>query len=141
MPIAYTNADIAELLRRCKTIAVVGLSDNWLRPSYTTSRYMQAQGYRIVPVNPKGGEILGETCYASLSDIPFAIDMVNVFRRPQDMLPVAQEAVAQAQRLGVTCFWQQLGIDNEEAAAFVSQAGLHSVMDRCVKIEHARLLR
>ncbi len=141
MPIAHTNAEIAELLRRCKTIAVVGLSDNWLRPSYTTSRYMQAQGYRIVPVNPKGGEILGETCYASLSDIPFPIDMVNVFRRPEDMMPIAQEAVAQAQRLQIQCFWQQLGIDNQEAADLVSQAGLHSVMDRCVKIEHARLIR
>jgi uncharacterized protein len=141
MPTAHTNAEIAELLRRCKTIAVVGLSDNWLRPSYTTSRYMQAQGYRIVPVNPKGGEILGETCYASLSDIPFPIDMVNVFRRPEDMLPIAQEAVAQAKRLQIQCFWQQLGIDNQEAADLVSQAGLHSVMDRCVKIEHARLIR
>jgi uncharacterized protein len=141
MPIAHTNAEIAELLRRCKTIAVVGLSDNWLRPSYTTSRYMQAKGYRIVPVNPKGGEILGETCYASLSDIPFPIDMVNVFRRPEDMMPIAQEAVAQAQRLQIQCFWQQLGIDNQEAAELVSQAGLHSVMDRCVKIEHARLIR
>ena len=135
------DAQLADLLRRCKTLAVVGLSDNALRPSYTTSRYMQAQGYRIVPVNPKGGEILGETCYASLSDIPFAIDMVNVFRRPQDMLPIAQEAVTQAQRLKIQCFWQQLGIDNEEAAALVSQAGMQSVMDRCIKIEHARLLR
>ena len=135
------DAQLADLLRRCKTLAVVGLSDNELRPSYTTSRYMQAQGYRIVPVNPKGGEILGETCYASLSDIPFAIDMVNVFRRPQDMLPIAQEAVTQAQRLKIQCFWQQLGIDNEEAAALVSQAGMQSVMDRCIKIEHARLLR
>ena len=135
------DAQLADLLRRCKTLAVVGLSDNALRPSYTTSRYMQAQGYRIVPVNPKGGEILGEKCYASLSDIPFPIDMVNVFRRPEDMMPIAQEAVAHAQRLQIHCFWQQLGIDNEEAAELVSQAGLHSVMDRCVKIEHARLIR
>lgn len=141
MPIAHTDAQLAQVLRRCKTIAVVGLSDNWLRPSYTTSRYMQGQGYRIVPVNPKGGTILGETCYASLSDIPFPVDMVNVFRRPEDMLPIAQEAVAQAQRLQIQCFWQQLGIDNEEAAELVSQAGLQSVMDRCVKIEHARLIR
>ena len=141
MPIAHTDAQLADVLRRCKTIAVVGLSDNWLRPSYTTSRYMQGQGYRIVPVNPKGGEILGEKCYASLSDIPFPVDMVNVFRRPEDMLPIAQEAVAQAERLQIHCFWQQLGIDNEEAAELVSQAGLHSVMDRCVKIEHARLIR
>jgi uncharacterized protein len=140
MPFADTDSKIAELLRRCKTIAVIGLSDNPLRPSYTTARYMQAQGCRIVPVNPKGGEILGETCYKALSDIPFVIDMVNVFRRPEDMLPIAQEAVAQAKRLNIQCFWQQLGIANEEAAELVSQAGLHSVMDRCVKIEHARLI-
>ena len=141
MPYANTDAQLADLLRRCKIIAVVGLSDSWLRPSYTTSRYMQAQGYRIVPVNPKGGEILGEKCYKALSEIPFEIDMVNVFRRPEDMMPIAQEAVAQAKRLKIQCFWQQLGIDNEQAAELVSQAGLHSVSDRCVKIEHARLIR
>jgi uncharacterized protein len=138
---APSDAQLATLLRACQTIAVVGLSDNPSRPSYTTAQYMQSHGYRIVPVNPKGGTMLGETCYPSLSDIPFPIDMMNVFRRPQDMLPIAQEAVAQAQRLQIQCFWQQLGIDNHEAAELVSQAGLHSVMDRCVKIEHARLLR
>lgn len=141
MPIAHTDAQLAELLRRCKTIAVVGLSDNWLRPSYTTSRYMQGQGYRIVPVNPKGGEILGEVCYNSLSDIPFPVDMVNVFRRTEDVLAVAQELVSIPGHLGAKCFWQQLGIDNTQAGDLVAHAGMQSVMDRCVKIEHARLLR
>jgi uncharacterized protein len=141
MPLEITDSEITQLLRQCKTIAVVGLSDNPLRPSYTTALYMQQQGYRIVPVNPKGGEILGETCFKSLGQIPFPIDIVNVFRRTEDVLPIAQEAVQNGTRLGVKCVWQQLGIDNEEAAALVRQAGVASVMDRCIKIEHARLLR
>jgi uncharacterized protein len=141
MTLEITDSEITQLLRQCKTIAVVGLSDNPLRPSYTTALYMQRQGYRIVPVNPKGGEILGEMCFKTLSDIPFAIDIVNVFRRTEDVLPIAQEAVQNGTRLGVKCVWQQLGIDNEEAAALVRQAGVASVMDRCIKIEHARLLR
>jgi uncharacterized protein len=136
-----TDTELTSLLRTCRTIAVVGLSDNPLRPSYTTSQYMQAQGYRIVPVNPKGGVILGETCFRSLSEISFAVDMVNVFRRSEDMLPVAQELVQQAKRLGLKCFWQQLDIANEEAAELAEQTGIASVMDRCVKIEHARLMR
>jgi uncharacterized protein len=140
MTLEITDSEITQLLRQCKTIAVVGLSDNPLRPSYTTALYMQRQGYRIVPVNPKGGEILGEICFKTLSDIPFAVDIVNVFRRTEDVLPIAQEAVQNGIRLGVKCVWQQLGIDNEEAAALVRQAGVASVMDRCIKIEHARLL-
>jgi uncharacterized protein len=141
MTLEITDSEITQLLRQCKTIAVVGLSDNPLRPSYSTALYMQQRGYRIVPVNPKGGEIFGETCFKSLSDIPFAVDIVNVFRRTEDVLPIAQEAVQNGTRLGVKCVWQQLGIDNEEAAALVRQAGMASVVDRCIKIEHARLLR
>ncbi len=136
-----TDAQLAALLRDCPTLAVVGLSDNWLRPSYGVARYMQERGYRIVPVNPKGGEILGERCYKSLSEIPFAVDMVNVFRRTEDVLAVAQELVEHQAKLKASCFWQQQGIDNEEAAALVEQAGIQSVMDRCVKLDHARLLR
>jgi uncharacterized protein len=136
-----TDDELRSLLRACRTIAVIGLSDNPLRPSYITARYMQAQGYRIVPVNPKGGVILGEPCFASLRDIPLPVDMVNVFRRSEDVLPVAQEVVQLADQLHATCFWQQQRIDNEEAAALVERAGIHSVMDCCVKIEHARLMR
>ncbi len=141
MHLEQTDTELAALLRECRTIAVVGLSDNPLRPSHTTSLYMQMQGYRIVPVHPKGGVILGEPCYLSLSDIPFKVDMVNVFRRTQDVLAVAQELVPLQAKLGAKCFWQQLGICNEEAAALVTQAGIQSVMDRCLKIEHARLMR
>jgi uncharacterized protein len=140
MPAQPTDAQLSELLRSATTIAVVGLSDNPLRPSFTTALYMQRQGYRIVPVNPARSEILGERCYARLVDIGFAVDIVNVFRRSEEVLPVAQDAVRLAQARGVRCFWQQLGIDNEEAAEWAVSNGLQSVSDRCIKIEHARLL-
>ena len=132
-------ADDISTLRRilgdCRTIAVVGLSAEWHRPSYFAASYMQGKGYRIVPVNPRYPSILGQTCYARLEDIPFAIDMVDVFRKPADVLPIAHSAVA----IGARCLWQQLGVVNLEADAVARQAGLDSVMDRCVKIEHARL--
>jgi uncharacterized protein len=123
------------ILKTCKTIAVVGLSAEWQRPSFFAAKYMQEHGYRIVPVNPKYPEILGEKSYARLADIPFAVDMVDVFRKTQDVLPIAQEAV----QIGAKCLWQQIGVENLEAAALAEKAGLLSVMDRCVKIEHARL--
>jgi len=134
-----TMADSIHTLRRilktCRTLAVVGLSAEWHRPSYFAAKYMQQHGYRIVPVNPRYDSILGETCYPSLDAIPFAVDMVDVFRKPADVLPIAQQAVA----IGAKCLWQQLGVMNLEADALARAAGLDSVMDRCVKIEHARL--
>ena len=126
---------LRRILKGCRTIAVVGLSAEWHRPSYFAASYMQGKGYRIVPVNPRYPSILGQTCYARLEDIPFAIDMVDVFRKPADVLPIAHSAVA----IGARCLWQQLGVVNLEADAVARQAGLDSVMDRCVKIEHARL--
>jgi len=126
---------LRRILKDCKTIAVVGLSAEWHRPSYFVAKYLQGHGYRIVPVNPKYPEILGEKSYARLEDIPFPVDMVNVFRKPADVLPIAQSAVA----IGAKCLWQQLGVVNEEADALARAAGLDSVMDLCVKIEHARL--
>ncbi len=128
-------ATLRHILKTCRTVAVVGLSGDWHRPSFFTAKYMQTKGYRIVPVNPRYPEILGETSYARLEDIPFPVDMVDVFRRPADVLPIAQSAVA----IGATCLWQQLGVMNLEADALARAAGLLSVMDRCVKIEHARL--
>ena len=119
----------------CRTIAVVGLSADWFRPSYFAAKYMQEHGYRIVPVNPRYPEILGETCYPSLSAIPFKVDIVDVFRKTADVLPIAEEAVA----IGAKCLWQQIGVINEEAQALALRNGLDSVVDRCVKIEHARL--
>ena len=126
---------LRRILKACRTIAVVGLSAEWHRPSFFAAKYMQQHGYRIVPVNPRYPQILGETCYARLEDIPFKVDMVDVFRKSADVPPVAASAVA----IGAKCLWQQLGVTNTEADALARSAGLDSVMDRCVKIEHARL--
>ena len=126
---------LRRILKTCHTIAVVGLSAEWHRPSYFAAKYVQQHGYRIVPVNPKYAEILGEKSYARLEDIPLLVDMVDVFRREADVPPIARSAVA----IGAKCLWQQLGVKNQEADAIARAAGLDSVMDRCVKIEHARL--
>ncbi len=128
-------AGLRALLMNTRTIAVVGLSANWHRPSYFAAKYMQERGYRIIPVNPGYQEILGERCYASLSDIPVPVDMVDVFRKPGDVLPLVKEAHA----IGAKSFWLQLGVINHEAATSAGALGLDVVMDRCVKIEYARL--
>lgn len=128
-----------ETLRRIlatnRVIAVVGLSADWFRPSYFAASYMKTHGYRIIPVNPRYESILGERCYASLRDIPEPVDIVDVFRKTSDVLPIAKEAV----EIGAKVLWQQLGVLNLEADAWARDHGLESVMDRCVKIEHARL--
>ena len=126
---------LRRILRECRTIAIVGLSAEWHRPSHFAAKYMQQHGYRIVPVNPRYTEVLGERCYPSLEAIDVAVDMVDVFRRTEDVLPIAREAVA----IGARCLWQQIGVVNREAAEIARAAGLDAVMDRCVKIEHARL--
>ena len=126
---------LRRILQTSRTIAVVGLSAEWHRPSYFAAKYMQAKGYRIVPVNPRYDSILGERSYKALQDIPFPVDMVDVFRRTEDVLPFAQGAIA----IGAKCLWQQIGVKNLQAEALVRAARMDSVMDRCVKIEHARL--
>ncbi|WP_088287388.1 CoA-binding protein [Ideonella sp. A 288] len=128
-------ASLRRILRSCKTIAVVGLSAEWHRPSHFAAKYLQHHGYRIIPVNPRYKEILGVPCVARLEDIDGPVDMVDVFRKPDDVPPIAASAVA----IGAKCLWQQLGVMNAEADAMARAAGLDSVMDRCVKIEHARL--
>jgi hypothetical protein len=128
-------ATLRRILKSCRTLAVVGLSADWFRPSYFAAGYMQAKGYRVVPVNPRYEQVLGERCYARLEDIPFAVDLVDVFRRTEDVLPIARSAIA----IGARCLWQQIGVKNVEADRLVRDAGLDSVTDRCVKIEHARL--
>jgi predicted CoA-binding protein len=128
-------ASLRRILKSCRTIAVVGLSADWNRPSNFAAKYMQQHDYRIVPVNPRYTEVLGERCYARLEDIPEPVDMVDVFRRTDDVLPIARSAVA----IGAKCLWQQLGVTNLEADRLAREAGMDSVMDRCVKIEHARL--
>ena len=126
---------LRRILRENKVIAVVGLSADWYRPSFFAAKYMQEHGYRIIPVNPKYPEILGEKCYRSLRDIPEKVGIVDVFRKAQDVMPIAEEAIA----IGARVLWQQLGVRNEEATARARAAGLEAVMDRCVKIEHGRL--
>ena len=128
-------ATLRRILKTCRTIAVVGLSAEWHRPSYFAAKYMQQHGYRIVPVNPRYDAILGEPCFPTLEEIPFAVDLVDVFRKTADVPPIAASAVA----IGARCLWQQIGVLNLEADAAARAAGLDSVMDRCVKIEHARL--
>ncbi len=126
---------LRRILRTHRRVAVVGLSADWFRPSHFVAKYLQQHGYRVVPVNPRYDSILGERCYARLEDIPEPIDMVDVFRRTDDVGPIADSAIA----IGARCLWQQIGVKNEAAAAKARAAGLDTVMDRCVKIEHARL--
>jgi predicted CoA-binding protein len=130
-----TIAELRRILKTNHTIAVVGLSADWYRPSYFAAKYMQEHGFRIIPVNPKYDEILGEKCYPSLKAIPEPVDIVDVFRKPDDCVPIAQDAVA----IGAQVLWLQLGVVNEEAARVAESGGLEVVMDRCVKIEYARL--
>jgi predicted CoA-binding protein len=126
---------LRRILKQSRVLAVVGLSADWYRPSYFAAKYMQEHGYRVTPVNPKYPEILGEKCYPSLRAIPHPVDLVDVFRKPQDVMPIAEDAIA----IGAKVLWQQLGVRNEEAAARARAAGLETVLDRCVKIEHGRL--
>jgi len=127
----------SELLRRARTIAVVGLSADPTRASFRVAAYLQRQGYRIIPVNPVLTEpVLGETPYARLSDVPVPIDIVDVFRRPDQVPPIADEAVA----VRAGALWLQLGIRNDAAAAIARAAGLTVVMDRCLMVDHQALL-
>ncbi len=126
---------LRRILGENRVIAVVGLSADWYRPSFFAAKYMQEHGYRIIPVNPKYAEILGEKCYPALRAIPDKVEIVDVFRKTQDVPPVAEEAIA----IGAKVLWQQLGVKHEAAAARARAAGLATVIDRCVKIEHARL--
>ena len=126
---------LRRILKESRVLAVVGLSAQWHRPSYFAAKYMLEHGYRVIPVNPQYKEILGQKCYASLRDIPEKIDLVDVFRKTADVLPIAEDAIA----IGARMFWQQLGVKNQAADSLARSKGLESVMDRCVKIEHGRL--
>ena len=133
----YPDSYLREILSAARTIAMVGSSDNWVRPSYFAMKYLQSKGYRVIPVNPKaaGREILGEKAYASLEDVPHRIDMVDVFRNSEAAGPITDEAI----EIGAPVVWMQLGVRNDEAAARAEAAGLKVVMDRCPKIEYGRL--
>jgi len=126
---------LRRILRKNRTLAVVGLSANWYRPSYFAAKYMQEHGYRVIPVNPMYDEVLGEKCYKSLRDIPEHVDMVDCFRKSEEIPSLANDAVA----IGARVLWMQLGVQNPEARRLAEAAGLEVVENRCVKIEHARL--
>ena len=125
---------IRTILSTTKTIAIVGLSPKSERPSYFVGSYLKSEGYRIIPVNPMAKEILGEKCYPDLLSIPEPVDMVDVFRKPEDCVEVAKQAI----QIGAKTLWLQLRVVNLEAAALAAAAGLNVIMDKCVKIEHGR---
>jgi uncharacterized protein len=129
-------AGLRRILMRARVVAVVGLSANWYRPSYFAAKYIQEHGDRIIPVNPTYQEVLGEKCYANLAAIPEKIDVVDCFRQAEEMPALAREAVA----IGAKVLWMQLGIRSDEAAAIAIAGGLDVVMNRCIKIEHARIM-
>jgi uncharacterized protein len=126
---------LRRILSQNRVIAVVGLSADWFRPSYFAAKYMLEHGYAVIPVNPRYAEVLGEKCYKSLRDIPVKVDIVDCFRKTEDIPPICDDAIA----IGAKVLWQQLGVRNEAAAAKARAAGLDAVVDRCVKIEHGRL--
>lgn len=129
--------EMRELFKRSRTIAVVGLSPDTFRPSYGVAAYLQRAGYRIFPVNPSCTEILGEKCYASLSDIAEPVDIVDIFRRSETVLPIVEEAVAK----GVRAIWMQEGVVNDAAAELAERSGMAVVMDRCILKEHRFLVQ
>jgi predicted CoA-binding protein len=130
------DSELAELLQHAKTIAVVGLSSNPARASFGVSRFLQRQGYRIIPVNPRETEVLGERAYPLVKDVPDQIDIVDIFRRSEAVLEVVEDALEKKPR----CIWMQEGVVNEEAAKRAEAAGVPVVMDRCILKEIARLL-
>ncbi|WP_047981164.1 CoA-binding protein [Ornithinibacillus contaminans] len=132
-----TNDKIKQILESAKTIAVVGLSDNPERTSYQISKIMQESGYRIIPVNPTVDEVLGEKSYKSLLDIPEPVDIINVFRRPEFLPEIANEAA----ETNCPVFWAQQGISNEEAYEYLTEKGVTVVMDLCIKVAHSILIK
>jgi uncharacterized protein len=139
MPLVDDIAGLRRILTRHRTIAIVGLSAQWHRPSYFAAKYMQDHGYRIIPVNPNYGEVLGEKSYpalTALSSLAEPVGIVDCFRKASEMVPIARDAVA----IGAKVLWMQLGIRNDEAARIATHAGLDVVMNRCVKIEYARIM-
>ena len=140
-PLFYSDATIAAILGRVKTIAMVGASPNWVRPSNFAMKYLQGKGYRVIPVNPgqAGKQILGETVYAGLAEIPDDFQMVDIFRASDAARHIVDEAISLAAARGIEVIWMQLGVRNDAAAAAAEAAGLSVVMNRCPKIEYGRL--
>ncbi|NKC15999.1 MAG: CoA-binding protein [Gammaproteobacteria bacterium] len=128
-------AGIRRILSECKTVAMVGLSAHWYRPSFFAAKYLQEQGFKVISVTPQYEEVLGEPCFAKLEDVPEPVDVVDCFRRAEEIPALAESAVV----IGAKVLWQQLGINNPQATAIAAAGGLDVVADRCMKIEHARL--
>lgn len=139
--LVYADDHIRRILRSMHTVAMVGASANWVRPSNFAMKYLQGKGFRVIPVNPgvAGQKILGETVYASLSDIPDRFEMVDVFRASEAAGPIVDEAIKLAPAKGIKVIWMQLGVRNDAAARRAEAAGLAVVMNRCPKIEYGRL--
>jgi predicted CoA-binding protein len=139
--LVYSDSKIRRILREVKTIAMVGASPTWNRPSYFAMKYLQTKGFRVIPVNARatGDEILGEPVHATLSEVPGPIDMVQIFRNAEAAGPITDEAIAAAEDKGIRVVWMQLTVRNDEAAKRAEAAGLEVVMDRCPKIEYGRL--
>jgi predicted CoA-binding protein len=137
----YPDDTLRRILKEVRTIAMVGASPKWNRPSFFAMKYLQGKGYRVIPVNPghAGKEILGETTHATLAEVPGPVDMVDVFRSSDAALDVVREAIALKDEKGFKVVWMQLGVRNDEAAALAREAGLEVVMNRCPKIEYGRL--
>lgn len=137
----YSDDALKRMLQRCRTIAMVGASPNWNRPSSFAMKYLLGKGFKVIPINPghAGKEILGETTYGSLADVPAPYQMVDIFRNSDAAAGVADESIELATEKGIEVVWMQLGVRNDDAAARVEAAGLTCVMDRCVKIEYGRL--
>ncbi|MEP7275610.1 MAG: CoA-binding protein, partial [Betaproteobacteria bacterium] len=136
MPIVDDIVGLRRVLTQSTSLAVVGVSANWYRPSFFAAKYMRDHGYRIYPVNPNYAEVLGERCYPDIASIPGPVDIVDCFRKSEEIVPLAQAAIDK----GAKVLWMQLGIRNDEAARIAADAGLDVVSNRCVKIEHARIL-
>jgi predicted CoA-binding protein len=138
---AYPDALIARILRQTKTIAMVGASPNTMRPSYFAMKYLLDRGFNVIPVNPGQAdkEILGRKVYASISDVPAPVDMIDIFRNSEAAGPITDEAIANKERLGAKVLWMQLGVINEDAAKRAEAADFTVIMNRCPKIEYGRL--
>ncbi len=140
-PLVYSDVDIKRILLGVRTIAMVGASANWVRPSNFAMKYLQGKGYRIIPINPgaAGKVIHEETCYASIRDVPDQVDMVDIFRSSPAAAGIIDEVISVASDKGIRVVWMQLGVRNDEAASRGEAAGLEVIMDRCPKIEFGRL--
>jgi uncharacterized protein len=137
MTVLESDSELRDLISSVRTIAVVGLSPKANRDSHRVAKYLKEQGFTIIPVNPNADEVLGETSYPTLEDVPHPVDLVNVFRRSEHTPEIARDAV----KIGARAIWMQIDVVNDEAARIASEGGLHVVMDKCLMVKHGMLMR